>query len=103
MFHTIATIGWSLTSPSEAAHIVTYSSLLQFVIFGRLLAKGFSLLGLEAVEFPAVRFPPPAPRPESNEPVWDYKLWGLTLGMTSELLAAGGHQGVSLESSSCTM
>jgi hypothetical protein len=79
---------------------VSYRSLLQFLLFGNILAHAFNAFGIEAVEFPAVRFPK-VPREEDNGEPWDYKLWGLTLGMTSEILAAGGHPGIPLESNSC--
>ena len=58
------------------------------------------MCGLEAVDFPAVRFPPKPPK-EGDTP-WEYKLWGLTLGMTSEILAAGGQPALRVESNSCT-
>lgn len=72
------------------------------MLFGKILARAFSLCGIRAVEFPAVRFPTQPIRPESTEPVWEYKLWGLTLGMTAELFAAGGQPFIALESNSCT-
>lgn len=70
-------------------------------MLGRHIANAFALCGLQSVSFPAVRFPPLPPREGNADPAFEYRLWGLTLGMTSELLAAGGHPGIALETPHC--